>query len=339
MNKRIAILGPGAIGSSIGADLTQAGYDVQLIDQWPAHVEAMKKKGLHITMPAEAIQVPVSAMHLCDLRSLKHQFDIIFLTAKSYDTCWMVELMKPYLRSDGVLVSAQNSLNDEWISPIIGPERDIACVLELSAELYEPGLVKRNTDRTATWFALGELDGRITPRLKELTGILGAVGRADVTANIWGAKWTKFTLNTRMAITAIAGVSIWETSQNARLHTLAVKLGREAMRVGEKLGVTFEPIIGVERQDSSASPEEVVERVMLQSSHLVGKTARNCIQQDLVRGRLTEAGYFNGLVVERGRQVGVPTPLNEAVISLMKEIEDGKRQTGLSNLDMLEQHL
>ena len=46
MNEKIAVLGAGANGSSIAADLTKAGLDVTIIDQWPAHVEAMKKNGL-----------------------------------------------------------------------------------------------------------------------------------------------------------------------------------------------------------------------------------------------------------------------------------------------------
>ena len=50
MGKRIAVLGTGAIGSSVGADLTRAGQDVWLIDQWPEHVEVMRSKGLHIAM-------------------------------------------------------------------------------------------------------------------------------------------------------------------------------------------------------------------------------------------------------------------------------------------------
>ncbi|MBI3068292.1 MAG: NAD-binding protein [Betaproteobacteria bacterium] len=51
MEKKIAVLGAGAIGSSVGADLARAGYDVVLIDQWPAHVEAMKAGGLRVVMP------------------------------------------------------------------------------------------------------------------------------------------------------------------------------------------------------------------------------------------------------------------------------------------------
>jgi 2-dehydropantoate 2-reductase len=109
MKRRIALLGTGAIGSSIGADLTEAGHDVLLIDQWPAHIEAMKTNGLHVTMQDQELHTQVQAVHLCEMRTVKGQFDIVFLTAKSNDTCWMVYFIEPYLKRDGVLVSIQNS--------------------------------------------------------------------------------------------------------------------------------------------------------------------------------------------------------------------------------------
>ena len=65
MDKKIAVLGTGAIGSSVGADLTKAGYDVLLIDQWPEHVEAMKADGLHVIMTDKEVHTAVQAVHLC----------------------------------------------------------------------------------------------------------------------------------------------------------------------------------------------------------------------------------------------------------------------------------
>ena len=67
MNKKIAVLGAGAIGSIVGADLTKAGYDLTIIDQWPDHVEAMKANGLRITGADTELQTPVRACHLCEL--------------------------------------------------------------------------------------------------------------------------------------------------------------------------------------------------------------------------------------------------------------------------------
>ena len=64
MFEKIAVFGTGAIGSSTAADLTDAGYDVTIVDQWPAHVEAMKKNGLHIQMPDIDLKVKVKALHI-----------------------------------------------------------------------------------------------------------------------------------------------------------------------------------------------------------------------------------------------------------------------------------
>lgn len=80
---KIAVLGVGAIGSCIGADLTRAGYDILLIDQWPDHVEAMKRDGLNISIADAEFNVPVRAARLCELAVINEQFDIVLLTSKS----------------------------------------------------------------------------------------------------------------------------------------------------------------------------------------------------------------------------------------------------------------
>jgi len=223
MNKYMAVLATGAIGSSIGADLTKAGYNVMLIDQWPAHVDAMKAHGLRVNMPEEEFHVPVQAFHLCELCTVQPQLDIVFLASKSYDTCWMVEFIKPYLKPDGVLVSLQNSLNDEWIAPIIGYTRDVGCVVELSAEIFEPAIVKRNTTHKGTWFGLGELHGRVTPRVEELAKILSHVGKADITTNIWGERWAKLAVNCMSnPLSGLTGMGSGEVRQNHALASLLI---------------------------------------------------------------------------------------------------------------------
>jgi 2-dehydropantoate 2-reductase len=337
MSKRMAVLGTGGIGSCIGADLTRAGHQVLLIDQWPAHVEAMKSRGLSIALRAQELQVPVQALHLCELATLKPELDLVFLTVKSYDTRWTVELIKPYLKPDGVLVSAQNSFNDEWIVPIIGHGRDIGSAFELSAEVLAPGMVKRNTDHAVTRFVLGELHGRITPRLEDIAAILRAVGHVELSTNIWGAKWSKLVLNTMsMALGTIGGLRSWELAQNPRYLALAVKLGRETVNVGAALGYALEPLAGLlPAKDLSNPTDEELQQLVLNLVADVGKDARNAMLQDQTKGRLTEVAYLNGLVVSKGREVNVPTPWNEKVTALVKQIEGGHLKPDAGNLNML----
>lgn len=340
MGRKIAVLGVGAIGSSIGADLTKAGYDVVLIDQWPAHVEAMKANGLRVVLPDEELHAPVRAYHLCDVCSLNQQFDIVLLAAKSYDSCWMAEFIKPYLKPDGVLVPVQNSLNDEWIAPIIGVARDVGCVVELSAEIFTPGLVQRNTTHQRAWFGLGELHGEITPRLRELEKIMSCVGRVSLTTNIRGAKWTKL-ISSSMLLgpLGVLGLKLWEATEDPAVLELLIKLGRESLTVGAALGYTIEPIFGLAAGELAGSTDEIVEK-LARTIVLHGKAGtkvRGVSLQDYLKGRNTETDYLNGLIVKKGKQVNVPTPANEAIVRIDRQIRLGTLKPDRSNVQLVEE--
>lgn len=337
MDKKIVVLGAGAIGGSIGADLTQAEYDVVLLDQWPAHVEAMKVDGLRVTMPDEELHTRVQAYHLCELASLNRQFDIVLLAAKSNDSCWMAQFIKPHLKPDGVLVSVQNSLNDEWIAPIIGMTRDVGCVVELSAEIFTPGLIRRNTTHKGTWFGLGELHGRITPRLRELEKIMSSVGKVSVTPNIWGAKWTKLVTNSMdLAPLAMLGLGPQEASEVPGMFEVCIKLGRETMAVGTKLGYTIEAIFGMSAEEFAGSTDETLEKILRTIMSHVKRSPRNCVLHDHLKGRYSEVGYLNGLVVEKGKEAKVPTPANEAITEITRRIQFGELKPDRSNLALVQ---
>lgn len=337
MGKRIAVLGTGAIGSSVGADLTRAGEDVHLVDQWPAHVEAMKARGLRVNMAEGDVHVDVRALHLCEVCTLTQPFDLVFLACKSPDSHWLAEFIEPHLAPDGVLVSLQNSLNDEWVAPIVGYERDVACVVELAAELWDPGVVKRHTSPAHTWFGPGELHGRVTPRVQEIARILGAAGRTELKPNVWGAKWSKLTVNCMsQAVSGILRISDWEISQSPALLELSMRIGRECLRVGTALGYQMEPIFGMTAEELMGASDEGLKRMLLTLFSHIGRKSINSFLQDLIKRRPTEVHHMNGLVAEKGRRAGVPAPMNEGITRIVDEIERGRLEIGQHNLERLE---
>ena len=119
MTKKIAVLGAGANGASIGADVTRAGHDVVLIDQWPEHVQAMRQGGVRIEMPGEVIEQKVRAYNLCDVCTFTEQFDIVLLVMKAYDTKWATQLIEPYLKSDGLVAGVQNGMTVDDIADVV----------------------------------------------------------------------------------------------------------------------------------------------------------------------------------------------------------------------------
>ena len=337
MQKKIAVLGAGAMGSSVSADLTQAGYDVTVIDQWPAQVEAMRATGLRIEMTDGVVETPIRALHLCDLASSNLEFDIVFLTVKSNDHRWMTELIKPYLKKDGVLTAIQNGMNDDSIASIIGRERVVGCVVELSAEIFTPGRVKRNTTRKTTWLAVGELDGYYTDRVKEIEAILSNVGRCDVTNNIYGAKWTKLVANTMtMGPFGLLGLGNKEASTLPGMFDVSVKLGKESLAVGTALGYRIEPIFGLRADEFAGSIDENLVTAMKTLLEHVSN-GRTAPIHDHMKGRTSEMEFIPGLVSRKGKELGIATPCNDAIVEIDRMINRREIPMDRANFELLKQ--
>jgi 2-dehydropantoate 2-reductase len=339
MQRKIAVLGAGAIGSSIGADLTQGGYDVTIVDQWPAQVEALQNSGVRVQMTDREVHVPVRALHLCDLASANVGFDIVFLAVKSNDHRWLAEFIKPYLKSEGVLVATQNGMNDDSIASIVGRSRTVGCVLELSAEIFTPGLVKRNTTRTTTWFAVGELDGFYTPRVKEIESILSKVGRVEVTNNIYGAKWTKLIANTMtMGPFGLLGLGNRDAAALPGMFDMSVKLGKESLAVGAALGYRMEPIFGLRADEFAGSGEENLVTAM---KTLLGHVSngRTAPIHDHIKGRKSEMEFISGVVSRKGKELGIPTTHNDAVVEIDRQINTRVIEMDASNFELLKERV
>ena len=341
--EKLAVLGVGAIGSNIGAYLARAGRDITLIDMWPAHVEEMKRGGLKVTAQDEEFTVRVKAVHLGDVCSLHEQFDAVFLSVKSYDSVWAAKFIEPYLKPAGVLVPAQNSINEEWVAPVIGYTRTIGCVVTLGAGLYEPGHVLRTSSPSRPSFAVGELNGMITPRVHELVKVLSSVGPAHATANLWGDRWAKLTVNSMAnAIAGVTGMNSAEMRTSPDVFSITVKIAGEALTVAQTLGVQVEPVGGIPAKaylDAARGVGlEELRNKWVEAGRSIG-AGRPSLLQDMMKGRRTEVDYLNGYVVRKGREVGVPTPMNEAIVEVAKRMEAGELKQGPDNLKLLAKHL
>ena len=335
-DRKIAVLGAGAIGSSVGADLTDAGLDVTIIDQWPAHVEAMKEKGLDITMPDLHLQIPVTAWHLHELAEHTPQFDVVFLAVKSYDTKWLTQLIEPHLKEDGVFIGLQNGMNNETISSVVRTERTIGCAVELSADIFTPGIVKRDTTRKGTWFGIGELDGSFTPRLEMVKEIMENVATITLTDNIEGAKWTKLIANTMtMGPIGITGLKNWDARELPGMFEMAVALGRESMAVGQALGYSLEPVFGLNAEEFAEANDETLIKAMQTLQEHTGKDSVTAPIHDHIKGRKSEMSMINGLVAKAGKEHNIPVPCNEAVTEVDRRLNEGELEMDPANFGLL----
>jgi 2-dehydropantoate 2-reductase len=335
---RIGIIGAGAIGCVVGGLLTKAGHDVTLIDQWPEHVEAMKRRGLRLSGTCGEHLIPVQALHIHEAQRVSEPFDAVFIAVKSYDTEWATHLGLAYLRRpDGVVVDFQNGVNDERVAAIAGRERSLGCVITIGAGMYEPGHAMR-TDTGQVGFKVGEHDGAESERARRLAEVLCAVAPARITTNLWGERWSKLAVN--CMANPLAGLSGLGSADVRSLPTprrIGIHLAAEVIQVGRAAGFEVEPIYGIAPQrfvDAVAGRgmAEVEGDMAASVKHLAG--GRPSLLQDVLKGRRTEIDHLNGYVCEQGRRVGVKTPVNDAVVERFHHLGVGLRPDPL-NLDPL----
>jgi len=339
MSVKIAVLGTGANGSCAAADLTNAGYDVVLIDQWPAHVEAMRVNGLRIETPDEVVHAKVRAYHFCDVCTLNEKYDIVFLMTKAYDTRWPTEFIKPYLADDGLVIGIQNAMTVADIADIVGPSRTIGCVVELSSEIFTPGIVQRNTPRDRTWFGLGSVDPSTEARVPEIEAILRHVGKVSISPNILSAKWMKLVVNAMcLGPFAAMGIKLSETADLTGMRELAIKAGAEALELGQHLGYSIEPIFGLTPEEVAGS-NQLLETLLDKLAHDIGPHARDCVLQDHLKGRRSEVELINGLVAEERKRLGRPSPASDAIVAITRRIESGELKPDPSNMAIARQFI
>src|ERR1044071_3236211 len=239
MAQPILIWGAGAIGGTVGVYLQRAGDPVPFVDRAADHVDAINRDGLQITGPIEEFKVraPASVPG-----GVKGKFAAIFLCTKAPDPASATDALAPHLADDGYVVSLQNGLNEQVIAEKIGARRTIGAFINFGADYLSPGVVTY-AGRGAV--VIGELDGKTTPRIQQLHGLLKKFDdRAVLTPNIWGYLWSKLAYGALLFATALTDDSIADVLASPRHRALLIALAREVEDVAVTARVKLESFNG-----------------------------------------------------------------------------------------------
>lgn len=336
---RIAVVGTGANGASIGVDLTRAGHDVTFIEQWPDHVDAMRACGVRIEMPGETTVTAVRALHLCEVATLRQPFDVVFLLVKSYDSSWASAIIEPLLAWDGVLLGMQNGMSVDDVAAVVGPHRTLGGVIEVSSAMYRPGVIERHSPHERSWFAVGSPFDRLPRHEEAVAGLLAASGTVEIVDDIRSAKWMKLVLNAaELAPSAILGLSIVDAAAHPGMRDVMLDAGREAVDAALASGHRIVPIFGLDIDPDR--PEALVDALfdMLLDVYVLPHT-RSTVLQDWMKERRSEVDDINGRVVSELAAVGRSAPVNAAVNTISRQIELGTLTPSIENATLLHQML
>lgn len=331
MSDSVLIWGAGAMGGTIGAHLVRAGHDVLFVDVAEEHVRAMNHRGLRITGPVSDFEVPATAF---TPDALEGRYRTILLAVKAHHTAGAVEQLLPHLADDGVVVSVQNGLNEEVIARVVGRDATFGCFVNFGADYMEPGVIHYGGRGSVV---VGELDGRRTPRAERIHGLFLAFDdRAVLTHNIFGYLWSKLAYASMLFATALTDDAIADTLAAPATRDVYADLAREVVAVADAAHVMLEPFDGFDPGAFAPGAGDAAAEASLDG--LVAHNRKSAkthtgIWRDLaVRHRKTEVDAQLGPVVARGGELGVPTPLNARLITMIHEIETGVRERARANL-------
>lgn len=330
---KVLIWGAGAMGGTIGACLARAGREITFVDRDLDHVRVLGETGITVE-GIEDFRVAAPA-HTPD--TIEGQFPVIFLCVKAQHTAQATRSLAPHLAPTGSVVSVQNGLNERVIADIVGQKRTIGCFVNFGADYLEPGVV-HFAGRGAV--VVGELDGRVTPRVQDLHRTLQDFEpNAALTDNIAGYLWGKLAYGAMLFATALGNESIADSLAHPAHRDLYIGLGREVLGVAGASGIRpesfdgFDPHAFLPSAPVALSEQSVEDMVAF--NRRSAKTHSGIWRDLAVRKRKTEADAFLGPIVEIGKQVNVPTPLTAVLIELIRDIEDGRRDQTSENLSVL----
>jgi 2-dehydropantoate 2-reductase len=305
---RVAVMGAGAVGSYFGGILARAGARVTLIAR-PNHVEAIRKNGLLLDTVTFKEHVAINAStDVADARDAQ----FVLFCVKTLDTENAACAIAPHLSPNAIVISLQNGVDNVARIRAASEIDALPAVVYVAAALPEPGHVKHSG--RGEWI-VGEYAGAAPPstgvqsRPERVAEMCTAAGiPCQVSPNIEADQWTKMLMNCAgNAVTAVAQTSFAHIARNLDTREVLRTVINECVAVARKAGVKLPDVDWTERG--------------LKNAETLGE-ATSSTAQDIARGKKTEIDSLNGYIVRRGKELGVPTPVNMTLFALIKLIEE-----------------
>jgi 2-dehydropantoate 2-reductase len=293
---KVAVMGAGAVGCYYGGMLARSGHEVMLIAR-PRHVEAIARDGLRMQTTTFDERVALAASS--DPGAVQGA-NLVLFCVKSTDTESAGALLRPRLAPDALVLCLQNGVdNADRLRSVLPQHAVAAAVVYVATEMASPGHVKHN--------GRGELVIEPAGASEAVAQALIAAGvPTEISGNVRGELWAKLILNCAYnAVSAIAQLPYGRTVAGEGIQDVMRDVVAECLAVASAEGVH---VAG----DVDAAVRRIAETMAGQFS----STA-----QDLARGKQTEIDYLNGLIVRRGKALGIATPANRVLWALVKLLE------------------
>jgi len=307
---KIVMMGSGGVGGFFGGHLAKAGYDVSFVARGK-HLEAMRANGLTIANSTLG-DVHIPEVKVTDDPASLGAADIVILSVKLWDTEEAARAIRPIVGPHTGVLSLQNGVvKDDILRRVFDPAQVMGGVCYVATHIARPGVIEQTGAMQR--IIVGEYDGRVSERVRELHQALAKTGvAAELSDDVRRAIWEKYVFLVGLSATTTTMRSvIGPIRTNPRTRAFLHDVMREVVAVGRALGVNL--------------PEDYADQ-RLAFADTVPATMTSSMHHDLERGNRLEVEWLSGGVVEMGRKVAVPTPCNRAVWDVLELYANGRRE-------------
>ncbi|AIO18515.1 2-dehydropantoate 2-reductase [Candidatus Izimaplasma bacterium HR1] len=330
----VAIYGAGGMGTVLGAYITKAGYEIDLINRNKDHIKVLKAKGAKIIGKVNLTQKVTALLP----EEMTKKYDIILLMTKQRFNKEIVEFLVPFLSEDGVICTMQNGLPELSVANIIGDDRTIGCTMSWGATFLGKGVVELTSEpsRDVLTYSIGMYGENDQKHFDHIVELLDTMGDVKIENNFVGARWSKLLVNAAFSgLSVVTNARFGVITKNKKTRLLALKAIKECIDVAKASNITIEPIQGkdvVKLMDYNNKFRRSISMFIIPIAMRKHKQIKSSMLRDIERNKKTEVYAINGVVCEHGDKVNIDTPINDMIVSIVEKIENKELEPCWDNL-------
>lgn len=329
---RIVVIGAGAIGGVTAALMKQGGSDVTLVCKHQEIADIASGRGLHITGVKGEHMVHLDAV--ADIAELDGTYDVALIATKAYDMPACARALLPYLKDNSLVLSLQNGICTDALASVVGKERTVGCVIGWGATMLGPGELAVTSKGE---FLIGRISGD-QEALEPIRRAMNAAAPTVITPDIYAELYSKLIVNSCItSLGAICGLHLGEMLKRRRARDIFLAIIGEAMDVAHAMKLQVPPFGGKldyeKLMHGDTSLDSLRRHVMIRLVGMKYSKLKSSSLQSLERGRPTEIDYFNGYIARKGQELHVDCPVNQRLVTMIKEIEHHAREISVKNLE------
>ncbi len=343
---KIGIVGLGAIGSILAADIAKQGIEVWAAVKHAGAVEQIASRGIQVKGVGGKYFVSERIYPVQSIDEFPSDLDAIIITTKAEDAIGIAKQSVDFIDENGIIVTTQNGVIEEEVVKTVDPQLIVGCVISFGATMIAPGFSEKTSHGEILIGPLEQKqdDSRLN-KVRRLQELLNHTEPTSYTDNIIGYKYSKLLINSAInSLGVIGGITLGELMSRKLTRRAFLTIITEGVLVANSSNIKLEVLNKLNFYKLMLSERELLgfsfsylkKDLLLRIIGRKYRRLKSSSLQSYERGRPTEIPYLNGHLSRKGHEVGVATPLNDFIVELVEKIENGQTQPSIENLEEVE---